>query len=80
MGEVESTHSEIEEVVIHYRRRLEGRIKTFIEAITKDSAQCEARKDVVSSLLWHECGDLCSELEALVPKMAAASTRAQKGA
>jgi len=33
-------------------RKIEGRMKTFIEAITENSDQCEARKSIVEIAIW----------------------------
>jgi len=46
------------EAVVYRARRLEGRLKTFIEAITENEEQCAARKDIASELIWREMEDL----------------------
>lgn len=54
----------IEEVVIHHQKRLEGRLKTFVEAITKDE-RAQPQKDILGQLLWMEVSDLIEELACL---------------
>ena len=52
----------VEESVISHFRRVEGRLKTFLESIAQDADRCEAQKDVVSKLLWMEVKDFIIEL------------------
>lgn len=42
---------------------VEGRLKTFIEALTEDPAQCKARKDMAEQLIWKGYGFLRQRIE-----------------
>jgi len=56
----------VEEVIIHHLRRIEGRLKTFVEALTEDAKQCKAQKDIVRQMIWAEADELLSHIYALL--------------
>ena len=47
-------------------RKIEGRLKTFVESITEDSTQCKARKDIVAQLVWFEAQKIDASIRRIV--------------
>lgn len=42
----------VRQIMADHLQKIEGRLKTFMEAITEDGAQCEARKSLVGQMIW----------------------------
>ena len=42
----------VDDAITGHLRMVEGRLKTFIEAMSTDKEQCKARKDMVQQMLW----------------------------
>lgn len=52
--------------VENHLRRIEGRLKTFVESITEEPTQCKARKDIVAQLVWFESKGLDASIRRIV--------------
>lgn len=42
----------VDKEVEGYLRKVDGRLRTLMEAISTDKEQCEARKDMIRDALW----------------------------
>lgn len=57
---------DVRQTMANHLQRVEGRVKTFIEAITEDTAQCEARKSIVAQMIWDESKDAFVQIAHLI--------------
>ena len=60
---------EVRQTMANHLQTVEGRIKTFIEAITEDTAQCEARKSIVAQMIWDESKTAFDQISHLIEKI-----------
>jgi len=64
----EELNDYITKAVAEELQTIEGRIKTFIEAITDNPDQCKARKDSISTLIWNTTNYLWDRIHEIIAK------------
>ncbi len=55
----------VRQIVANYLSKVEGRVKTFVEAMTEDADQCHARKVIVGNMVWSESEYLLDHIDEL---------------
>jgi len=57
---------DVRQTMAKHLQKVEGRLKTFMEAVTEDTAQCEARKSLVAQMVWDGSGRAFEQITNLV--------------